>query len=65
VAIRRLFTEAGFRNVTIEWTAAQADYFKPLTPLYLLVVLYAALVRVFRFSRLAGYLIVSAEREPA
>jgi hypothetical protein len=38
VAMRRLFTEAGFRNVTVQWTASQADYFKPLTPLYLIVV---------------------------
>jgi 2-polyprenyl-6-hydroxyphenyl methylase/3-demethylubiquinone-9 3-methyltransferase len=62
VAIERLFTEAGFRNVTIEWTAAQASYFKALTPAYLLVALYASLVRTFGASRLAAYVIVSAER---
>jgi SAM-dependent methyltransferase len=62
VAIRRLFAEAGFRNVTVEWTAAQADYFKPIAPLYLLVALYGTVVRAMGLSRLAGYLIVSAER---
>ncbi len=62
VALRRLFVEAGFRNVTIAWTSAQADYFKPLTPVYLLVVLYEWLVRVLGVSRLAAYVIVSAER---
>jgi 2-polyprenyl-6-hydroxyphenyl methylase/3-demethylubiquinone-9 3-methyltransferase len=62
VAIERLFTEAGFHNVTIEWTAAQAGYFKPLTPAYLFVVLYESFVRLFRAPRLAAYLIVSAER---
>jgi SAM-dependent methyltransferase len=61
-AIRRLFESAGFRSVTVEWTAAQADYFKPVTPLYLLVALYQRLVRAVGLSRLAGYLIVSAER---
>jgi hypothetical protein len=40
VAMRRLFAEAGFRDVTVEWTPAQADYFKPITPLYLLVAMY-------------------------
>lgn len=61
-AIRRLFESAGFRSVTVQWTAAQADYFKPVTPLYLLVALYQRLVRALGLSRLAGYLIVSAER---
>ena len=61
-AIKRVFTDAGFRNVTVEWTAEQAGYFKPLTPVYLLVVLYEALVRSLRISKLAAYLIVSAER---
>jgi SAM-dependent methyltransferase len=62
VAIKRLFAEAGFRNVRIEWTAGQADYFKPFIPAYLLVIAYEALVRFFGVSRLAAYLIVSAER---
>jgi ubiquinone/menaquinone biosynthesis C-methylase UbiE len=62
VAIERLFVEAGFRNVTVEWTAAQADYFRPLVPLYLLMALYQLLVQAFGIRRLAAYLIVSAER---
>ncbi len=62
VSMKRLFTEAGFRNVTVEWTAEQAGYFKPVTPLYVLVVLYEGLVRSLRLSKLAAYLIVSAER---
>lgn len=61
VAIRRLFTEAGFRSVTVEWTAAQADYFKPIVPLYLAVACYEAVVRRLGLSRLAAYLVVSAE----
>jgi ubiquinone/menaquinone biosynthesis C-methylase UbiE len=36
-AIERLFRGAGFRHVTVEWTAAQADYFKPFLPAYLLI----------------------------
>ena len=62
VAIRRLFADAGFRNITVEWTSAQADYFKPISPVYLLVALYERLVRALGFSRLAAYLIVSGER---
>jgi SAM-dependent methyltransferase len=62
VAMRRLFAEAGFRDVTVEWTPAQADYFKPIAPLYLLVAIYEKLVRALGLSRLAGYLMVSAER---
>lgn len=61
-AIERLFIQAGFRNVTVQWTAAQADYFKPVTPAYLLVVAYQKLVQAFGLRRLAAYLIVSAER---
>lgn len=62
VAIRRLFVDAGFRNITVEWTSAQADYFKPISPLYLFVALYERLVRALGLSRLAAYLIVSGER---
>lgn len=62
VEITRLFTSAGFREVNVEWTPAQAEYFKPLAPLYLVVVLYERVVRALGLSRLAGYLVVSAER---
>jgi ubiquinone/menaquinone biosynthesis C-methylase UbiE len=62
VAMKQLFVEAGFHNVTVEWTAAQADYFRPVVPLYLLVALYQWLVRALGIKRLAAYLIVAAER---
>lgn len=62
VAIERIFRAAGFRQVSVDWTPAQADYFKPLAPLYLLVVAYERIVRALGLSRLAGYLIVFAER---
>jgi SAM-dependent methyltransferase len=62
VALERVFREAGFRDVRVSWTAAQADYFKPVLPLYLLVALYQTLVRVLGLRRLAAYSIVDARR---
>jgi SAM-dependent methyltransferase len=61
-AIAKLFRAAGFRNVRVEWTAAQADYFKAVTPLYILVALFQMVVGKLRVSWLSAYLIVSAER---
>jgi SAM-dependent methyltransferase len=61
-AIERLFTEAGFRNVKVQWTASQADYFKPVTPVYILVAAYQKLVEALCLRRLAAYLVVYAER---
>lgn len=61
VAMKRLLVDAGLRNVQVEWTPCQADYFKSVFPLYVLVVLYEAVVRRLGLSRLAAYLIVSAE----
>jgi SAM-dependent methyltransferase len=62
VALERVFREAGIREVRVAWTAAQADYFKPVLPLYLLVALYQTLVRVLGVRRLAAYSIVDARR---
>lgn len=62
VAMERLFRAAGFREVEIRWTAAQADYFKPFLPAYVLVALYQTLVRLLGVSRLAAYVVVDARR---
>lgn len=62
VALERLFREAGFRDVSVSWTAAQADYFKPFLPAYLAVALYQTAVRALGLRRLAAYVIVDAWR---
>lgn len=62
VALERVFRAAGFRDVRVSWTAAQAAYFRPVLPLYLLVVLYQTLVRALGLRRLAAYAIVDARR---
>jgi len=62
VAIERIFRDAGFRRVTVEWTPAQVDYFRPVLPLFLLVALYQRVVRALGLRRLAAYLVVTAER---
>lgn len=60
VALERLFRLAGFREVTVSWTAAQADYFKAFAPAYVLVALYQTVVRKLGISRLAAYVVVDA-----
>ena len=62
VALERVFREAGFRDVRVSWTAAQADYFRPVLPAYLLVALYQTLVRALGLRRLAAY--VDRRRAP-
>jgi ubiquinone/menaquinone biosynthesis C-methylase UbiE len=62
VALKRLFEQAGFRDVRVRWTAAQADYFKVVFPAFLLVAAYQTLVRVLRLKRLAAYVVVDAVR---
>ncbi len=62
VALERVFREAGFRDVRISWTAAQADYFKAFLPAYLIVAAYQTLVRRLGLRRLAAYVIVDARR---
>ena len=62
VALERLFREAGFRDVRVSWTAAQADYYKTFAPAYLLIVAYQTLVRRLGLRRLAAYVVVDARR---
>jgi ubiquinone/menaquinone biosynthesis C-methylase UbiE len=62
VALERLFREAGFRDVRVTWTAAQADYYKTFAPAYLLIVAYQTLVRALGLRRLAAYVVVDARR---
>jgi len=61
-ALEGLFTEAGFREVSVEVCWAQSGYFEPVPPLFLLTSLYDWIVRRLAFRRLAAYLIVSATR---
>jgi len=62
VALERVFTQAGFREVRVSWTAAQAGYFRPFLPAYVLVALYQGAVRLLGLRRLAAYVIVDARR---
>ena len=62
VALERLFRRAGFQDVTVSWTAAQADYFRPFLPAYVAVALYQTAVRVLSLRRLAAYVVVDARR---
>jgi SAM-dependent methyltransferase len=62
VALERVFREAGFREVEVTWTAAQAGYFRPFLPAYVLVALYQALVTRLGARRLAAYVTVDARR---
>lgn len=62
VALERLFREAGFRDVKVTWTSAQADYFKPFLPAFVVVALYQTFVRVLGLRRLAAYVVVDARR---
>ena len=62
VSLERVFREAGFRDVRVAWTAAQAAYFRSVLPLYLLVALYQTVVRALGLRRLAAYAIVDARR---
>jgi SAM-dependent methyltransferase len=62
VALKRLFERAGFRDVRVRWTAAQADYFKVVFPAFVLVAAYQTLVRALGLRRLAAYAIVDARR---
>jgi ubiquinone/menaquinone biosynthesis C-methylase UbiE len=62
VALERLFRAAGFREVTVTWTSAQADYFKSFLPAYVLVAAYQTVVRALGLRRLAAYVMVDARR---
>jgi ubiquinone/menaquinone biosynthesis C-methylase UbiE len=61
-AIRDVFSEAGFREVSIEVCWAQPGYFEPVFPLFLLTSAYEFMVRRLRITGLAAYMIVSAVR---
>ena len=61
-AIEGLFTEAGFRDVSVDVCWAQSGYFEPVPPLFLLTSLYEWVVRRLGIRRLAAYMIVSATR---
>jgi hypothetical protein len=62
IALERVFREAGFRDVKVTWTAAQAGYFRPFLPAYVLVGLYQAAVTLLGARRLAAYVTVDARR---
>jgi SAM-dependent methyltransferase len=62
VAIERVFRKAGFREVTVTWTSAQADYFRAFLPAFIATAAYQTLVRVFGLRRLAAYVMVDARR---
>lgn len=62
VALEQAFRDAGFRDVTVTWTAAQADYYKAFLPAYVAVALYQSLVSRLKLRRLAAYVVVDARR---
>jgi SAM-dependent methyltransferase len=61
-AMERVFTRAGFRDVSVDVCWAQSGYFEPIPPLFLLTSLYEWVVRRLGVRRLASYMIVSATR---
>jgi SAM-dependent methyltransferase len=61
-AIEQAFTEAGFRDVTVEVTWAQPGYFEAIYPLFLLHALYERVLRTLGLRRMAAYMVVSATR---
>ena len=61
-ALERAFREAGFRDVAIECTWDQTDYFQAFFPVFLLVMLYQRLASLLRLRALASYAIVRATR---
>lgn len=61
-ALEEVFAAAGFREVSVECTWDQTDYFQPLFPAFLLVLAYQRLAALLRLRALASYAIVRAER---
>jgi SAM-dependent methyltransferase len=61
-ALEHAFTQAGFRDVSVQCTWDQTDYFQSLFPVFLLVLLYQRLASLFRVRMLASYAIVRAVR---
>lgn len=60
--LERIFRKAGFREVRTECTWDQADYFHPVFPVFLLVLLYQRLVEALAIRRLSSYVIIRAVR---
>lgn len=61
-ALEAALLAAGLREVNIEVTWAQAGYFEPIYPLFLLCALYQGTVRALGVRRLAAYMVVRARR---
>ncbi|MGI9100205.1 MAG: class I SAM-dependent methyltransferase [Solirubrobacteraceae bacterium] len=61
-SLERIFVAAGFRQVDIECTWDQADYFHPVFPIFLLVLLYQRVAEVLGIRSLAAYAMVRAVR---
>lgn len=61
-ALKRVFRNAGFHEVSIECTWDQAAYFHSFFPLFLIVLTYQRIAEAFRLTFLASYLIIRAQR---
>lgn len=57
--IERAFRDAGFRDVSVQITWAQPDYFNHFYPIFVLYLAYEALVRSLRIRPLASYMVVT------
>jgi SAM-dependent methyltransferase len=61
-AMRRVFDQAGFRDVSVSVTWSQPGYFESLLPLFLVTSAYERVVARLGIRGLAAYMIVSAVR---
>lgn len=61
-ALERAFLAAGFRDVSVECTWDQTDYFQSFFPLFVLVLIYQRLAAACQLRVLASYAIVRAVR---
>jgi ubiquinone/menaquinone biosynthesis C-methylase UbiE len=61
-AIEESLARHGFREVRIELSYSQSDYFAAFFPAFLLCLLYEAVLRGFRLRDLAAYTLVIAEK---
>ena len=61
-ALAEAFTAAGFREVTVDCTWDQTDYFQSLLPLFALVMLYQRVAARLGLRVLASYAIIRAVR---
>jgi hypothetical protein len=60
--MRRVFDQAGFRDVSVSVTWSQPGYFESLLPLFLVTSAYERVVARLGIRGLAAYMIVSAVR---